>query len=73
MQSGTLSHTDAVILANCEGGFGMQAAIEELTRGRPVLDAVEAGIRAVERDPRVRTVGLGGAPNLLGEMECSRS
>lgn len=70
MQPDLLSHTDAVILANSEGGFGMQAAVEKLMQSRPVLDAVEAGIQVVERDPRSRSVGLGGAPNLLGEMEC---
>jgi L-asparaginase len=33
------------------------------------LDAVEAGIRVVELDPKVRSVGFGGAPNILGQME----
>jgi L-asparaginase len=60
----------AVILANGEGGVGMVEAIGALTGGRSVLDAVEAGIRVVERDPSVRSVGVGGAPNILGEMEC---
>jgi len=60
----------AVILANGEGGVGLGVAIEALLRTGEPLDAVEAGIRVVERDPSVRSVGLGGAPNLLGEMEC---
>ena len=60
----------AVILANGEGGVGMAEAIGALTGGRSALDAVEAGIRVVERDPSVRSVGVGGAPNILGEMEC---
>jgi beta-aspartyl-peptidase (threonine type) len=59
----------AVILANGEGLVGIPAAIEALAEGS-ALDAVEAGIRAVERDPSVRSVGVGGAPNILGEMEC---
>jgi L-asparaginase len=60
----------AVILANGEGGVGMAAAIAALAAGGPALDAVEAGIRVAERDPGVRSVGVGGAPNILGEMEC---
>jgi beta-aspartyl-peptidase (threonine type) len=59
-----------IILANGEGGVGMAAAISALAEGRLPLDAVEAGIRVVERDPGVRSVGFGGAPNILGEMEC---
>ncbi len=40
-----------------------------LTEGRPVLDAIEAGVRLVEADERVRTVGRGGWANILGEVE----
>lgn len=59
----------ATILANGEGRVGIPAAIEALAEGS-ALDSVEAGIRVVESDPRVRSVGVGGAPNILGEMEC---
>ena len=38
-------------------------------RRRHALDAIEAGIRLIEADPSVRTVGRGGWPNLLCEME----
>ena len=60
----------ATVLANGEGGVGMGEAIGALSKGRSALDAVEAGIRVAERDPSVRSVGVGGAPNILGEMEC---
>jgi L-asparaginase len=60
----------AVILANGEGGVGMPEAIRCLAGGGSPLDAVEAGVRAVELDPSVRSVGVGGAPNILGQMEC---
>jgi beta-aspartyl-peptidase (threonine type) len=59
-----------VILASGEGAVGMAEAIACLAGGGAPLDAVEAGIRAVESDPSVRSVGLGGAPNILGRMEC---
>ncbi|MFH1221015.1 MAG: N(4)-(beta-N-acetylglucosaminyl)-L-asparaginase [Candidatus Eisenbacteria bacterium] len=63
----------SVILANGEGGVGMRSAIDVLLRGRAALDAAEAGVRVVETDPSVRSVGVGGAPNILGEMECDAS
>jgi L-asparaginase len=62
-----------VILANGEGGVGIQTAIDALLSGEIALDAIEAGIRVVELDSSVRTVGYGGAPNVLGEMECDAS
>lgn len=60
----------AVVLTNSEGALGIQATIDALRAGRAPLDAVEAGIRIVESDPSIRSVGFGGAPNILGEMEC---
>jgi L-asparaginase / beta-aspartyl-peptidase len=58
-----------IILANSVSGVGMGAAIAALRSGLPALDAVEAGIRPVEIDPSVDSVGVGGWPNLLGEVE----
>jgi beta-aspartyl-peptidase (threonine type) len=63
----------AVVLTNGEGGVGIQTAIDTLMDKGCALDAVEAGTRVVELDPRVRSVGFGGAPNVLGEMECDAS
>ncbi len=62
-----------VVLANGEGGVGIEAAVAALRDGRSALDAVEQGIRPVELDPRVRSVGVGGWPNLLGEVELDAS
>lgn len=42
---------------------------ERLRRGGELLDAVESGIKPVEGDPSIAHVGLGGAPNMLGELE----
>jgi L-asparaginase len=58
-----------VLLANGEGGVGVPAAVAALAGGSSALDAVEAGIRLVEADPRVHSVGFNSPPNLLGEME----
>lgn len=65
--------TPMTVLANEEGSAGIAAAAEALRAGRSALDAVEQGIRLVEADPSVRTVGYGGAPNLLGQVECDAS
>jgi len=61
------------ILTNDEGAVGTPISAEALRAGRSALEAIETGIREVERDPNVRTVGCGGAPNLLGQMECDAS
>ncbi len=63
----------AVVLTNGEGGVGIRKAVDTLVSKGSALDAVEAGIRVVELDPRVRSVGFGGAPNILGQMECDAS
>jgi L-asparaginase len=48
----------------------MGAAVEAIRSGASALDVVEQGIRPVEADITVSSVGRGGSPNLLGEMEC---
>jgi L-asparaginase len=63
----------SIILANAEGICGISAAIDSLLTGGSALDAVEKGIRVVELDPAIATVGFGGAPNILGEVECDAS
>ena len=58
-----------ILVANSEGWPGVSCAAEALAAGKPAIDAIETGIRLVETDERVRTVGRGGWPNLLGEVE----
>lgn len=62
-----------IVLTNSAGRTGIRTAVETLKRGRPALDAVERGIRRVETDTRVHSVGRGGWPNLLGEVELDAS
>lgn len=68
-------HSDVspFLLANDESAVGVPAAVAVLQSGGSALDAVEVGIRAVEKDPTVRTVGVGGAPNLRGKIELDAS
>jgi L-asparaginase / beta-aspartyl-peptidase len=58
-----------ILLTNNEGTVGVPTTAGMLAAGAPALDAIEAGIRLIEADPSVRTVGRGGWPNLLCELE----
>ena len=58
-----------ILVTNNEGTLGVPTTVQRLTNGEHALDAIEAGIRLIEADPSVRTVGRGGWPNLLCEME----
>ncbi|MEQ1951708.1 isoaspartyl peptidase/L-asparaginase [Mesorhizobium yinganensis] len=59
-----------LLLANAEAWPGFPLAIDMLKAGAASLDAMVAGIGRVEAEPKVRSVGYGGWPNMLGVMEC---
>lgn len=48
---------------------GTECCFSLLQQGTSPLDAVTAGIQAVEIDPTVTSVGYGGLPNSSGELE----
>lgn len=58
------------VLANSESRAGIEPARRVLEAGGCALDAVEQGIRAVEDDPGVDSVGRGGHPRLDGSVHC---
>ena len=58
-----------ILLTNNEGTVGVPTTARRLAENAPALDAIEAGIRLIEADPSVRTVGRGGWPNLLCQLE----
>jgi beta-aspartyl-peptidase (threonine type) len=62
-----------IAISNNEGACGIPLTARELAGGAFALDAIEAGIRLVEASETVRTVGRGGWPNLLGEVELDAS
>ncbi len=62
-----------IIVASSNGKIGMPAAMHVLRQGGTAVDAVEAGIRIVETNPDDHTVGFGGYPNILGEVELDAS
>lgn len=63
----------ATILTSHEGFCGIEESMSVLRNGGTALDAMERGIQMVEDDHRARTVAFGGAPNILGAMECDAS
>jgi L-asparaginase len=58
-----------MLLANAEAWPGFDTTVAQLKDGGAGLDAMVAGIAKVEREAKVRSVGYGGWPNMLGEME----
>lgn len=59
-----------LLVANAEAWPGFQTTVDLVKSGSDSLAAMVAGISKVEADARVRSVGYGGWPNMLGEMEC---
>lgn len=51
------------------GQIAVRAAVPVLREGRPALDGAVAGAQAVEDDPSVTSVGYGGLPNALGQVQ----
>jgi len=45
-----------------------EVAWKYLIKGKPGLDAIEAGVRIPEGDPKVRSVGYGGFPDREGKV-----
>ncbi len=62
-----------IIVASSNGKVGMAAAMEVLRQGGTAVDAIETGIRLVEANPDDHTVGYGGYPNILGDVELDAS
>ncbi len=62
-----------IVIASKNGYIGISDAIHVLMHGGSALDAVEQGIWPVELDTTDSSVGIGGLPNLLGEVELDAS
>lgn len=58
-----------MLLANAEAWPGFETTVDLLKQDDHGIDAMVAGIARVEREAKVRSVGYGGWPNMLGEME----
>ncbi len=62
-----------IVVSSANGIVGIREAVAILRAGGSALDAVEAATRLVEAFPDDHTVGYGGYPNLLGEVELDAS
>jgi beta-aspartyl-peptidase (threonine type) len=58
-----------IIVTSPNGIVGIEEAVRILRKGGAAVDAVEAGIRLVEANAEDHTVGYGGYPNLVGQVE----
>jgi isoaspartyl peptidase/L-asparaginase-like protein (Ntn-hydrolase superfamily) len=61
------------MIASERGEAGLAAGVELLRAGASAMDAVEAAVRVVESNEADHYVGVGGLPNLLGEVELDAS
>ncbi|GAA4300832.1 N(4)-(beta-N-acetylglucosaminyl)-L-asparaginase [Nibribacter koreensis] len=58
-----------IVISTWDHGIPANAAAwEVLSKNGTALDAVEAGVRVPEGDPKVRTVGYGGYPDREGKV-----
>ncbi len=62
-----------LIVGSRNAGVGIEEGMEVLRAGGSALDAVVATIRRVEANPDDHSVGLGGLPNVLGNVELDAS
>jgi beta-aspartyl-peptidase (threonine type) len=62
-----------LIVASGNGAPGIDRAAQMLCDGGAALDAVEAAARLVESNAQDDSVGLGGLPNVLGQVELDAS
>jgi beta-aspartyl-peptidase (threonine type) len=62
-----------IVVASENGRAGATAAMEFMRQGGAALDAVELACRITEDDPADHSVGYGGLPNVLGEVELDAS
>jgi beta-aspartyl-peptidase (threonine type) len=62
-----------IIIASGNGAKALAGGVRILKRGGTALDAVEACARYVEADVEDTSVGKGGLPNIIGEVELDAS
>ena len=62
-----LSNSEPVVVSTWDHGLlANRVSWDILAAGGKSLDAVEEGVRVVESDPNIRTVGMGGYPDREG-------
>ncbi|MCD6354245.1 MAG: N(4)-(beta-N-acetylglucosaminyl)-L-asparaginase, partial [Prolixibacteraceae bacterium] len=73
-ENGGVGNKFPIIISTWNHGLpANEAAWKILSKGGYSLDAVEAGVRVPEGDPKVFTVGLGGIPDAAGKVTLDAS
>lgn len=62
-----------LLVGSVNAGVGFRDGMSVLRAGGSAIDAVVATIRRVEENPEDHSVGYGGLPNLLGDVELDAS
>jgi beta-aspartyl-peptidase (threonine type) len=62
-----------LLVGSTNANVGFADGMKILRAGGSALDAVEATIRVVESNPNDHSVGYGGLPNILGQVELDAS
>jgi L-asparaginase / beta-aspartyl-peptidase len=62
-----------IVISSKNGLIGIRDAMRALKNGGSAMDAVEAGIYPVDSNPEDHSVGYGGFPTILGEVELDAS
>ena len=68
-----MARVTGVIVASGNGASALPTGIRILAHGGSALDAVEACAKIIEADVTDTSVGRGGKPNVLGEVELDAS
>jgi len=68
-----VARVTGVIVASGNGASALPIGMRILARGGSALDAVEACAKIIEADTTDTSVGRGGKPNVLGEVELDAS
>jgi len=73
IDQGAFSMKNVIIAATIRADHALPVGIKMLIEGKSAIDAVEETIKLVEDNEEDWTVGTGGLPNLLGEVELDAS
>jgi beta-aspartyl-peptidase (threonine type) len=68
-----VARVTGVVVASGNGASALPTGMRILARGGSALDAVEACAKVIEADTTDTSVGRGGKPNVLGEVELDAS
>lgn len=68
-----MSNKSILLVGSQNAEVGFAEGMAALRAGANAVDAVEAAIRQVESNPDDHSVGYGGLPNILGEVELDAS